>query len=107
MMTTLLAVYGSDGLIGRCDAKCYEATHPECACICGGCNHGVGRSRAIAQTRQQALAWVSTFTQAHGLTPSRTDIAPICQHNSLWEALDAESTMETTVVPTPTKGGEP
>lgn len=25
-MTTLLAVYDSDGCVGRCDAKCYDAT---------------------------------------------------------------------------------
>jgi hypothetical protein len=103
MMTTLLAVYGSEGLIGRCDAKCYEATHPDCVCICGGRNHGVGRSRAIAQTREQALAWVSTFSQAHGLTPAHTELAPICQHTSLWEALDVPITRDTPT--TPTKGG--
>jgi len=29
-MTTLIAAYNSDGCIGRCDAKCYNATEPEC-----------------------------------------------------------------------------
>lgn len=47
-MTTALAVYDSDGCIGRCDAKCHDATEPDCDCICGGRLHGVGRSNAIA-----------------------------------------------------------
>lgn len=38
-MTTLLAVYDSDGCVGRCDAKCYDATHAVCDCLCGG-EHG-------------------------------------------------------------------
>jgi hypothetical protein len=49
-MTTLIAVYDSDGCVGRCDAKCYEATDPDCDCICGGRNHGVGRAQAVENT---------------------------------------------------------
>jgi hypothetical protein len=26
----------------RCDASCWNATKPECHCICGGALHGVG-----------------------------------------------------------------
>ncbi len=40
-MTTAIAVYDSDGLVGRCDARCHEAREPECDCICGGRLHGV------------------------------------------------------------------
>lgn len=46
-MTTLIAVYNSDGCVGRCDARCYLAKTPECDCICGGKNHGAGVARAI------------------------------------------------------------
>jgi hypothetical protein len=49
-LTTLIAVYNSDGCVGRCDAKCYEAADPDCDCICGGRNHGVGRARAVENT---------------------------------------------------------
>lgn len=50
-MTTVLAVYNSEGCVGRCDAKCHEATTRECDCICGGRNHGIGVRRALDQTR--------------------------------------------------------
>jgi len=41
-MATIFAVYNSEGCVGRCDARCHEATQPECKCICGGAFHGVG-----------------------------------------------------------------
>ena len=50
-MTTLIAVYTSDGLVGRCDARCYEATQPVCECSCGRRNHGAGMQTAIDHTR--------------------------------------------------------
>lgn len=51
-MTTLIAVYNSDGCVGRCDAKCYDAAGPSCDCICGGRNHGAGRQKAIDNNRE-------------------------------------------------------
>lgn len=39
----LIEVHKPDGsFVGRCDARCYNAKHPECDCICGGANHGKG-----------------------------------------------------------------
>ncbi len=52
-MTTLIAVYNSDGCVGRCDAKCYNATSGECDCICGGKNHGAGKERAMENIREE------------------------------------------------------
>ena len=49
-MATLLAVYNSEGLVGRCDAKCHDAARAECDCICGGANHGVGYEQAVENT---------------------------------------------------------
>lgn len=46
-MTTIYAVYNSDGCLGRCDAKCHEAKGEECHCICGGVMHGVGSKIAL------------------------------------------------------------
>jgi hypothetical protein len=46
-MTTLIAVYNSDGCVGRCDARCYEAKSAKCHCICGGRNHSAGKLRAM------------------------------------------------------------
>jgi len=49
-MTTLIHVRNSEGTVGRCDAKCYEAKGPVCDCICHGMNHGAGLERAIERT---------------------------------------------------------
>jgi hypothetical protein len=51
-MATLIAVYNSEGCVGRCDAKCYNAIHPHCDCICGGANHGVGFQKGMNNTRE-------------------------------------------------------
>jgi len=67
-MTTLITVSNSDGIVGRCDAKCYEATHQDCDCICGGKNHGAGRKQAIENTRELAEGWVRDYAQRKGLT---------------------------------------
>lgn len=52
---TLIALYTSEGCVGRCDAKCYDATEPSCNCICGGKNHGAGKARAIENTRAELI----------------------------------------------------
>jgi len=36
----------------RCDAKCYDAQHPDCDCLCGGRNHGAGLQKAMQNTRE-------------------------------------------------------
>jgi hypothetical protein len=56
---TLIEIRRADGtLVGRCDARCYNATNPECECCCGGKNHGRGVERAVAQTREQAFTMI-------------------------------------------------
>ena len=66
-MTTLIAVYNSDGCVGRCDAKCYDAKHPNCDCICGGKNHGAGKQVAMDNTREWAESWISEYAKRQGL----------------------------------------
>ncbi len=39
---TLIVAANSDGVYGRCDAKCHDAREPKCNCICGGAYHGKG-----------------------------------------------------------------
>lgn len=72
-MATLIAVYNSEGCVGRCDAKCYTAHEPHCDCICAGANHGAGLDQAADTTRQLAQQWL-TRAAAHGvgLRPRRT-----------------------------------
>lgn len=68
-MTTVLAVYNSDGCVGRCDANCHEAKSPTCDCICGGKNHGAGLQQAIENNRELIGLTpedVKRFADAHG-----------------------------------------
>lgn len=64
----LIEVRGGDGeLIGRCDARCYNAKEPSCDCICGGRNHGAGLEKAAEQTRECAEAWIEAYADRLGL----------------------------------------
>lgn len=62
---TLIAAYNSEGCIGRCDAKCYNATSPHCTCICGGANHGAGLSQAMDNTREYVESWIEKYQEDH------------------------------------------
>lgn len=64
-MTVLLAVYNSEGCVGRCDARCYNATEHVCECICKGANHGVGKAQAIAQTTDAFEKWLDDYREVH------------------------------------------
>jgi hypothetical protein len=64
-MTTLIAVYSSDGCEGRCDAKCYDAKEPVCNCICGGRNHGAGKKRAMQNTQKLFQNWIDEYNTQH------------------------------------------
>ncbi len=63
----LIEVRTSDGVVGRCDAKCYNARHPECECVCGGANHGAGLARALDNTRIMAEVWLEEYARRKGL----------------------------------------
>ena len=75
-MATLIAVYNSEGCVGRCDARCYNAKGGTCDCICGGVNHGAGVNQAMANTREMAESWIKAYTAAKGLTAYTTKINP-------------------------------
>lgn len=64
-MATLIAVYNSEGCVGRCDAKCYNATCENCTCICGGTNHGAGIQKAAQNTQELAEKWIEEFQAQH------------------------------------------
>lgn len=66
-MCTLIAVYNSEGCVGRCDAKCYDAETLPCVCICGGRNHGAGIAVAKEQTRELAGEWIERYKRERGL----------------------------------------
>lgn len=57
-MTTLICYRKSNGkIIGRCDARCYNAKGTKCTCICGGKNHGIGLKAALERTRNYYPGW--------------------------------------------------
>ena len=64
-MTTLITQKVGSGPTRRCDAKCYDAKHPKCTCICGGMNHGAGRTRAIKNTYEKGLELMAEGFELH------------------------------------------
>jgi len=83
-MTTLIAVYNSEGCQGRYDAKCYEAAEPECDCICGGRNHGAGLGQAVDNTRELAESWLE-HARASGQDITRAELAVTVTHEPLFD----------------------
>ena len=72
-MSTLIAVYNSEGCQGRCDAKCYDAIGDDCDCICGGLNHGKGIQTAtknLSQVIEKMDENLDLFCEQHGLVRS-------------------------------------
>ena len=90
-MTTVLAVYNSEGVVGRCDARCHDAVEPDCDCICGGANHGGGTARAIENTREHLERFtgstaLSIFELQHRAGATRVEAMPDVTQLSLGES---------------------
>src|SRR5262245_38651445 len=71
-MATLIAVYNSDGCVGRCDANCYEARHAKCTCICRGMNHRAGLKQATRNVADRVGlrgADIEAFARDHDMQP--------------------------------------
>jgi len=64
-MTTLISSESSSGQRRRCDAKCYNAKHDKCTCICGGVNYGVGLQKAVENTRQMVKEFLQRPRSGH------------------------------------------
>jgi hypothetical protein len=62
---TLIAVYNSEGCVGRCDSRCYSAKDADCSCVCGGRNHGKGLDQATENTRDYAARIVAENHRQH------------------------------------------
>jgi hypothetical protein len=62
-MSTLIASGSSGKLRRACNAKCYNAKRPECDCMCGGVNHGVGEIQARQNCRVMGVAWIQRATR--------------------------------------------
>ena len=68
-MATLITVSNSEGIVGRCDARCHDAKSPKCDCICGGMNHGAGADQAVRNTAEYVLGdrELGEFAEKHKL----------------------------------------
>ena len=64
-MKALIYARNSEGCIGKCDAKCYNATHKDCDCICGGKNHEKGLEKATENTIKSAKKWMKEYKKKH------------------------------------------
>lgn len=95
-MVTLIAVHNSDGCVGRCEAKCYEALHPGCDCICGGQNHGAGFDKAVENTRELAETWIEEYTERKNLSDCRGEIIQVIDQFDLF---NFESVLKKSSVP--------
>jgi hypothetical protein len=90
-MVTLIAVYNSEGLVGRCDARCYNAKGQDCTCICHGSNHAQGKDTALENTQQLWEDWGKEAAIAQ-----RTNTGKLITHYNL-----AQAALQLTFYPTP------
>lgn len=44
-----------------------KAREPECACVCGGANHGAGLEKAMENTQQMAEGWLERYARENDL----------------------------------------
>lgn len=78
-MATLITAENPGKWSRRCDAKCHEATGPECDCICGGRYHGKGNTpgaleEAVRQTADEWLGVPEQFAREDGGTADVTGL---------------------------------
>ncbi len=66
----IFEVRNSDGFVRRCDGRCYNATGTECACICGGVNHGVGEK--VAREDREYLSDQDILSNSHAPAADKT-----------------------------------
>lgn len=45
----------------KCDANCYNAEMPDCDCVCGGRNHGIGFTQARINTTEHGHEMISDY----------------------------------------------
>jgi hypothetical protein len=64
-MSTLIELRDNGHAAMKCAAKCYNAKSKVCDCICGGLNHGVGLTQAVANTRQAGTRAVADYVADH------------------------------------------
>jgi len=64
-MSTLIYARSGKRCTGKCDSNCYNATEERCTCICGGRNHGAGKSKAVDNTCKYADEMIEEYKSKH------------------------------------------
>ena len=78
---TIISAYDRGTMYGRCDASCYDGTKTDCDCICGGVNHGVGLTRALANTAAMSDNWLKRDRNSRHSRSIAFDMPLISQRN--------------------------
>lgn len=69
---TVMCWGNSEGIKGRCDAKCHNAAGPTCGCMCDGRYHGGARDGSLGarveQHSDEVIALAKERCAAEGLT---------------------------------------
>jgi hypothetical protein len=89
-MATLIEVRDADGAVrGRCGKGCYDAKHKRCTCPCLGHNHGVGREKAIENTRERAEkeGWAAEYARQMSLEEYEVAIGNTVAQSDLLDVL--------------------
>src|SRR6266481_2078487 len=87
-MSTLMASRSPGRHRRSCNAKCYNAKRPECDCMCGGRNHGVGELQAHRNSRETGVSWIARAIRIPSVK-KRRGLVP--QQRDLFSALDDEA----------------
>lgn len=71
-MTTIMSWGNSSGAKGRCDARCHNAKHEKCKCMCGGKYHGAsnrpgGVEQAVKDNWEEAIEDAEKKAQEQGM----------------------------------------
>jgi len=82
-MAVLMSCESSDGEKRVCDARCYNAKHARCSCVCLGQNHAVGLEQALDNTREHAESWIKQ-ARANGQDVASFEVAMIVQQEPLF-----------------------
>jgi hypothetical protein len=89
---TLIAVYTSDGCVGRCDARCYNATSSSCDCICRGMNHAKGLTVARDLTSDAVISKLGDeWCKEHGIERRSARVESSVQRELFQDDRRAES----------------
>lgn len=85
-MATIVSAYDRGVWYGRCNASCYDGAKTSCGCVCGGVNHGVGFTAAVANASALLPQWIRRDELARNSRSIRLDAPFYLQSQRLFLA---------------------